>query len=212
MNKPNSKRQSSKQKRKEAILANAETLFLKKGIDNTTMNDIADETGIGIATLFRYFPKKEMIIVTIATDKIALILDAFQEIANKSAPLIDKLTMIMDFFIKQMTEGNAALPKLLDNFINVTSFGSDSFEDIDIYLNTRKEIDLVFKHLIDAEKSDGSIRSDIDATKTISTLVSNFSVFTLKLSLKVVDLREPDLSPEEQLEIMKGMFLDYIRA
>ena len=93
-------RESSKQKRKAAILESAEKLFLQKGIDNTTMNDIAKETNIGVATLFRYFPKKEIIIITIATSKLQIILTALQEIDKRTISCIEKLSLTFDFFME----------------------------------------------------------------------------------------------------------------
>lgn len=205
-------RESSKQKRKAAILESAEKLFLQKGIDNTTMNDIAKETNIGVATLFRYFPKKEIIIITIATSKLQIILTALQEIDKRTISCIEKLSLTFDFFIEQMSEKNGTLPKLLDNFINYSAISNVSLENMEIYTNVRREITTQFIQMIENGKMDHSIRSDIEITPFISTIFSNFSVFTLKLSLKSnVKLIEPELPSQKQLQIMKTIFLDYLK-
>lgn len=51
---------------RNAILDAAETLFLQKGLENTTMGDIAEETGIHRATLYRYFADRDPIAFEIA--------------------------------------------------------------------------------------------------------------------------------------------------
>jgi len=51
---------------RNAILSAAETLFLEKGLEGTTIGDIARETGIHRATLYRYYPDRDPIAFEIA--------------------------------------------------------------------------------------------------------------------------------------------------
>lgn len=48
-----------------SILDAAETLFLRQGLENTTMVDIAVQAGITKVTLYRYFPSRDVIAVRI---------------------------------------------------------------------------------------------------------------------------------------------------
>lgn len=60
------------------ILAAAEFLFLRDGLENTTMVDIAAQAGITKVTLYRYFPNRDVIAVAIQARmirKIAALLD-----------------------------------------------------------------------------------------------------------------------------------------
>ncbi len=52
--------------RKDSILNAAETLFLQKGLENTSMVDIANHAGITKVTLYRYFPDRHPIAFEIA--------------------------------------------------------------------------------------------------------------------------------------------------
>lgn len=52
--------------RKDSILDAAETLFLQKGLENTSMVDIANHAGITKVTLYRYFPDRHPIAFEIA--------------------------------------------------------------------------------------------------------------------------------------------------
>lgn len=52
-------RSDGKQQRLITILESAERVLSQKGIEKSTMQDVASEANIGIATLFRYFPRKK---------------------------------------------------------------------------------------------------------------------------------------------------------
>ena len=56
-----------KEKRMEKAVAVSAGLFLKEGIDNVKMTDIADAAGVGVATLYRYFGTKTGIAIAAMT-------------------------------------------------------------------------------------------------------------------------------------------------
>jgi AcrR family transcriptional regulator len=56
---------------RERILEAARRLFAEKGFAATTTRDLAQEAEIAVGTLFNYFPNKEAIVATLATDAIA---------------------------------------------------------------------------------------------------------------------------------------------
>lgn len=51
--------------RKEQIMNAAEVVFSKKGLDQTRMDDIAEETGLSKGTLYLYFKNKDSLIIAI---------------------------------------------------------------------------------------------------------------------------------------------------
>lgn len=55
---PLSVRELNKSTRYQHIVSAAQRLFLKLGLDSVQMQDVANEAEVGIATVFRYFPKK----------------------------------------------------------------------------------------------------------------------------------------------------------
>lgn len=54
------------QRTDQAVAAAAE-LFLKHGIEDVKMTDIADASGVGVATLYRYFGTKPRIVIAVMT-------------------------------------------------------------------------------------------------------------------------------------------------
>ena len=70
-----SKREQQKQQRRQNIIDIAKDLFLEQGVPTVQMQDVANAAGVGIATLFRYFPKKEYLVIAATnaiTDEMAV--------------------------------------------------------------------------------------------------------------------------------------------
>lgn len=83
----------SAEERKNEILDVAEQLFVEKGFDNTSTNDIINEIGIARGTLYYHFKSKEDILDTIVErirrEKIA---QAAAIVADRKIPLLERLT------------------------------------------------------------------------------------------------------------------------
>ena len=61
-----SKRQKEeRKKRQERILSGALEVFKNKGLENATMEEIANQSGFGTATLYYYFRSKEEVFIAI---------------------------------------------------------------------------------------------------------------------------------------------------
>ncbi len=89
------------------ILDSAEKLFLKKGLEDTSMSDIAAEAGITRVSLYRYFPDQPTIIFEIAVrmlKKITLVSDVIEGseiivmIKNVILRMIDQFYLLEDAF------------------------------------------------------------------------------------------------------------------
>ena len=85
---------------RNAILDAAETLFLRKGLENTTMGDIAKETGIHRATVYRYFPDRDPIAFEIATRMLRKISLTAGYLESSSQPILlrEFLLAMIDHF------------------------------------------------------------------------------------------------------------------
>ena len=68
----------------------ARQLFAKKGIANTTMNDIAVASGKGRRTLYTYFNRKEEIFSAVIESELERLSEKLDEVANKKIPPQEK--------------------------------------------------------------------------------------------------------------------------
>ncbi|MEQ2525784.1 TetR/AcrR family transcriptional regulator [Bacillaceae bacterium CLA-AA-H227] len=202
---------NNRKKRSEAILDAAEYLFAKNGIENTTMQEIADSTNIGVATVFRFFPRKEKIIVEIATKNLRDVLRVFQEISALQVTCLEKVEKLLEHFLTMLRSEHDDTIKMLENFDTYTSRLKEPLEGIDQFKTIYREISNVFSGIIEEGITDGTIRSDINIKETLITLINTVGLFARKLSIqKSILFIHLDLEPERQLEILKNIVLEYL--
>lgn len=206
-------RQNNKQQRTIHILEAAEYVFVQKGIEKATMQDIAKEANIGIATLFRYYPKKEKLIVAIATKLTEGIYETFRLIAGMPISSIDKIERLMDFFFSNIQDPDNSSIIFMEDFESRAAHFTEPLEDIEQFNELYRSIFNEFETIIQDGMTDGSIRSDIPISDTLTTVINVFGVFSRKLSLQNNILTfVSELPTDKQLLILKKILLEYIRA
>ena len=88
----------------EKILSSAYELFSKRGIEDVAMTDIADRSKIGVASLYRYFETKEILVVKTATqvweNQMQDVLPSLLRPKYKNSSGYDQLQEIFALFIK----------------------------------------------------------------------------------------------------------------
>ncbi len=73
----------------------ARQIFAKKGLENTTMNDIAVASGKGRRTLYTYFKSKEDIYVAVIESELVRLSEFLNAVASRNIPPEDKLVEII---------------------------------------------------------------------------------------------------------------------
>lgn len=69
----------------------ARQLFARKGVDDTTMNDIAQASGKGRRTLYTYFKSKNEIFLAVVESEMAQLHKVLMDVVNKELPADEKL-------------------------------------------------------------------------------------------------------------------------
>lgn len=207
-----SKREQQKQQRRENIIEIAKDLFLDQGIQTIQMQDIATAAGIGIATLFRYFPKKEYLVIAATnaiTDKMATDVG---EIVERAIPAYEKIEHILDYYINVTKDPKLRLAKFYESFDLYEKIAEESPDQYAEYLSARSKLAGILLTVGEQGKQDGSLRSDVNLHVFMMTMVQNFSIFAYKSRLTKHDTYLSSLlSADEQLVMMKDIFLRYIR-
>lgn len=111
--------QNLKTKRINRSIEVSAQLFLRDGIEAVKMTDIADESGVGVATLYRYFGTKTGIAIAAMThlwDELKnMFSGVFDSDVFKSQPGIKQVSDLMRMFIV-LYEAHPAFMKLLGEF------------------------------------------------------------------------------------------------
>lgn len=68
--------------RKQELLKTAKELFLEKGVDGTTVNDIVEKMNVAKGTFYHYFASKEHLVEEVLMTEINVLADEIKKIAD----------------------------------------------------------------------------------------------------------------------------------
>lgn len=207
-----SKREQQKLQRRQNIIEIAKDLFLEHGVQTIQMQDVATAADIGIATLFRYFPKKEYLVIATTnaiTDEMATDVG---KIVEQTMTAYEKTEQILNYYIGMTKDPQLRLAKYFESFDLYEKIAEESPEQYAQYLSARNKLARILLTLGEQGKQDGSLRLDVDLDVFIITMVQNFSLFTYKSTLTKHDTNLSNLlSADKQLAMIKDVFLRYIQ-
>lgn len=83
-------------KTREKLIEVARQLFAYKGVENTTMNDIAAASDKGRRTIYTYFKNKREIYNAVIEQQSNAVIGKLSEIVDKELPADEKLRMYID--------------------------------------------------------------------------------------------------------------------
>lgn len=122
---------ASTSKTKRNILEVARQLFARKGVENTTINEIADISEYGRRTIYTYFKNKKEIYRAVISSELESMHKSLEEVIKRSMPA-DEMLMLFTFarlrVIKEVVTRNGTLR-------------ADFFRDIWSVETVRKEFD-----------------------------------------------------------------------
>jgi len=207
---PLSVREQNKSSRYQLIISAAERLFLDLGLDSVQMQDVANEAKIGIATVFRYFPKKDKLIVAVAIQNLERILPAFEQIASSPKTAYERLEDVLTYLLDDPSESNSS--KFREAFESYASFTKEPLPNIEDYIEIQKQISNSLIPIIEDAKTDGSIRTDLSVKETLITIINTFGNFVNNVVLKApISFLEEDIDPLIQQRVLKEILLSYVR-
>jgi len=94
------------------LINSAKTLFVKRGYDETTMIDIAEEAGLSRRTLYAYFDSKVEVFQAVINSEVEKVLEQLSEIANQNLPAPQKIVeFVFGYFrlVKDVVDSNGTL-------------------------------------------------------------------------------------------------------
>lgn len=114
------KAEENKRKKRTALLSQAFSLFMNKGITNTTISEIAEQADVAKGTFYIYFKDKDDLIEKLIAQKAEQLLINALDILNKHPETIkveDKLVLIADSLLEQLNSDSRLL-KFINKNLN----------------------------------------------------------------------------------------------
>ena len=91
-------------KTRQKLIDVARQQFAKNGIENTTMNDIARESGKGRRTLYTYFKSKDDIYFAVIETELERLSDRLDELAAKKIRPMEKIIELIYTHLSMIKE------------------------------------------------------------------------------------------------------------
>ncbi len=182
-------------KTKNNLIDVARQLFAKKGVENTTMNDIAEASQRGRRTLYTYFSSKNEIYKAVIESELNVLYGKLEEVTHRDIPADEKLILLA------FTRLNAIKEVVTRN----GTLRADFFRDIWKVENVRKEFDkkeIYYLETIIRDGCDKGIFRLKDIRQTAEILHYAFKgleVPTIRGAMKL------DYNKKEDREIISGI-------
>ncbi len=182
-------------KTKRNLIEVARQIFAKKGIESTTMNEIAEASGYGRRTIYTYFKNKKDIYKAVIGSELQKLYSSLEDVIKRDLNADDKLMMFTFFrleIIKDVVTRNGTLR-------------ADFFRDIWLVENVRKEFDKREIHYLENILADGcksGVFSINDIPKTAEILHYALKGLEVPVIRGVLNLR---LDKQEDKEIVYNL-------
>lgn len=194
------RREASKTQTRQLILGTAQKLLLEMGVEKCTMRAIAKEAGVSPASVVVHFKNKTALLEASLYEDIENTLSMAYFSMPENGDLLNRL-MHIPAAMYAFYDSNRSLYRAL---IRNTVFEP---EDENPLLTQQMNDYLFFLcELIENEKMQGSVRSDIDAHITASSLAS------LYFGILILFFRNQELTPEMAINMLTGMTSQYLNG
>lgn len=189
---------------RETISLAAERLFLQKGIQAATMDDIAKEAGYSKATLYVYFTDKEEIVGFLVQKSMKMLCVNLSEAVSGPAPAKDKYNRIC-MALTRYQEQYPLYFQLALSEVNV-DFDEQGFLPVEKEIfETGEEINRVLAAFIREGIQSGQLKPDIPVLQTVFLFWSSLSGLIQTAAAKQAYIKKSmGLSKQQFLEFGFG--------
>jgi len=146
------------------LLEVASRLFAS-GTGEPSMRAIAQEAGVGIATLYRHFPTRESLVDAVYRDQVARLTAGARDLLDRFDPPT-ALRRWMDLFGEWIATKNG----MLDTLLAMVESGEIA------HAHTRVELLAAIDTILDAGRASGQLRADVPADDVAAALIGIFTV------------------------------------
>ncbi len=197
------RKEREKERRREAILKAAVKVFFKKGVDNATMDDIAESAELSKATLYLYFTSKEEIYFFIHLEGHKKLFKMMESAVKKTTDTREKIAI----HISTLIDFQKKYPDYFEAFFFFLTHETN-IDKNNPYIKKHQELEKSFLNswlkLVQRGKNENLIRENLGEISTAIIIWMQLIGF-----LKIFSVLHKDLKKE--LDITKdGILSEYI--
>ena len=178
------------------------------------MSEIADEVGIGEAPLYRYFQKKENIVILSACNNWKRILKKYfrEDFKSKTTSLsgYEMVKYYFDMFVRIYQEdfGFLAFIYAFDSYVTSKQIG---VEELEAYAQQFLDVKAIFDEVYDKGLIDGSIRNDVDPKIYYYSSTHALLGLCSKMASEAIVKTDKVVASCAQIQLLADMITKYIK-
>ncbi|MDA8194486.1 MAG: TetR/AcrR family transcriptional regulator [Thermaerobacter sp.] len=189
-----------KERRRQLILDAAQAVFLGKGYQLTTVDDIAARSGLSVGALYRYFPTKSDIMLTLVEQRLGRTPELLKRLTAEIEGPWERLSRCVEIFVSALRVRHPSTGRLL-----LVAWG-EALQDTTVRQGLQRRFAALVDYLasvIQEGVRTREFRSDANVTALASILLSLADGVTLYWSAG---------TPEMDLHGMRSAVLAMLRA
>ena len=196
--------------KREAMITEGFRLFSENGIEPVSMQQIADASRIGVATVYRYFSTKLSLVVEIGTKKWeefgehVMSVRASRNVDAMSAA--EELGFYLDFYI-DLYQNHKDLLRFNQDFNNYVRHERASAEELAPYISAVSAFGRMFHNVYEKGKHDGTIRTELSEDKMFAATSHIMLAVAVRYAQGLVYLAENENDRTEEYTLLKNMIL-----
>lgn len=203
-----------KNDRKNQAILMAIQLFFDKGITDVTMADIANESEIGVASLYRYFGTKKNLVIESAIYIWNDLNPLFSDIVNSKeyieATGCDQISKLASIFVMLYNEHSIFL-RFIHDFDSYVIHEHIMPDDLENYEKGIFNFYVYFNKAIEKGLKDQTIRSNFDSRVFYLTTTHTLMALTQKLCSPQIIKSDSDIIGGKEIQTLIDIFINYIR-
>ena len=196
--------------KRQKILEAGFRLFSRNTIESVTMNNVADESGIGVATLYRYYSTKPALVMAIATwlwdGYVRRNTQLLNETEKNHYSAFQRYEFFIDTFI-ELYRHHKDMLRFNQLFNIYVRSGQVPPAQLNAYNNMIGLMSEKFQQMILKGQEDGTIRSDVSGQVIFATSLHLMLAATTRYAFGLVYTPEGGEEEERELLLLKKMLV-----
>lgn len=196
--------------KRNVLLEKGFEIFTQRGIEPVSMQNIADAAGCGIATLYRYFDKKQGFVIEVAMKKWNEIRELNRERCEKADIAGMTAAQLFEFYLdgflllyrekKDLLRFN----QMFNMYVEGAGIDKTALEP---YYGMIDNFGENFRLIYERAKTDRTVRTDIPETEMFSTTLHLMLAAVTRYAVGLVYKPEAGFDDMKELETLKAMML-----
>ena len=201
--------------RRERMLSEGFRIFSQKSIEVVTMQEIAKASGLGVATVYRYFRTKAALVIAIGAkiwkEYAVEVEKMYQARGGDAMNAAEELAFFLDSFI-DLYQNHKDVLRFIRSFETYIRYENVPEEDVRVYNEVVDGFARKFHAVYEKAERDGTLRLELPEKKFFYTIMYIMLSASEKFAEGLVYPSEYEEDMTEELELLKDMILQKYTA